>query len=60
MCLSVWTPKIINFPFGTNEKLVMLDVPVLMNNMVPTKHKLPLFLELISHSDLFPYVSLLK
>ena len=28
MCLSIWTPKIVNFPFGTNEKLMVLSVPL--------------------------------
>ena len=29
MCLIFGTPKIINFPFGTNEKLTTLGVPIL-------------------------------
>ena len=28
MCLNIGTPKIINFPFGTNGKLMVLGVPV--------------------------------
>ena len=28
MCLSIGTPKIINFPFGTNGKLIILGVPI--------------------------------
>ena len=28
--LNFGTPKIINFPFGTNGKLIILDVPILM------------------------------
>ena len=29
MCLNIGTPKIINFPFETNGKLLILDVPIL-------------------------------
>ena len=29
MCLYVGTPKNINFPFGTNGKLMVLGVPIL-------------------------------
>ena len=28
-CLNFGTPKIINFPFGTNGKLIILGVPIL-------------------------------
>ena len=28
MCSNIGTPKIINFPFGTNGKLMVLGVPV--------------------------------
>ena len=28
MCLSIGTPKIVNFPFGTNGKLTILGVPI--------------------------------
>ena len=28
MCLNTGTPKIINFPFGTNGKLMVLGVPI--------------------------------
>ena len=28
MCLSIGTPKILNFPFGTNGKLSILGVPI--------------------------------
>ena len=28
MCLSIVTPKVINFPFGTNGKLSILGVPI--------------------------------
>ena len=28
MCLKTGTPKIINFPFGTNGKLMVLGVPI--------------------------------
>ena len=34
MCLSIGTPKTINFPFGTNEKLIVLDVPILIKGCV--------------------------
>ena len=29
MCSNIGTPKIINFPFGTNGKLMVLGVPIL-------------------------------
>ena len=29
MCSNIGTPKIINFPFGTNGKLIVLGVPIL-------------------------------
>ena len=29
MCLNIGTPKKINFPFGTNGKLMVLGVPIL-------------------------------
>ena len=29
MCSNIGTPKTINFPFGTNGKLMVLDVPIL-------------------------------
>ena len=29
MCSDIGTPKIINFPFGTNGKLMVLGVPIL-------------------------------
>ena len=29
MCLNFGTPKIINFPFGTNGKLHILEVPII-------------------------------
>ena len=29
MCLTIGTPKIVNFPFRTNEKLMVLGVPIL-------------------------------
>ena len=28
-CLNIGTPKNINFPFGTNGKLMILGVPIL-------------------------------
>ena len=29
LCLDIGTPKIVNFPFGTNGKLMVLGVPIL-------------------------------
>ena len=29
MCLNIGIPKILNFPFGTNGKLMVLGVPIL-------------------------------
>ena len=29
MCPDIGTPKIINFPFGTNGKFIILGVPIL-------------------------------
>ena len=29
MCLNIGTPKTVNFPFGTNGKLMVLGVPIL-------------------------------
>ena len=29
MCSNIGTPKTINFPFGTNGKLIVLGVPIL-------------------------------
>ena len=34
MCINFGTLKIINFSFGTNEKLIILGVPVLKDIMV--------------------------
>ena len=34
MCLNFGTPKIINFPFGTNGKLIILGVPIMKHIMV--------------------------
>ena len=31
MVHNIGTPKTINFPFGTNEKLMVLGIPILMN-----------------------------
>ena len=31
MCLNIGTPKNINFPFGTNGKLITLGVPILQH-----------------------------
>ena len=30
-CLNIGTPKTINFPFGTNGKLILLGVPILQH-----------------------------
>ena len=35
MCLSIGTPKNINFPFGTTGKLMVSGVPVLKHFSVP-------------------------
>ena len=35
MCSNVGTPKIINFPFGANGKLMFLDVPIFKHFKVP-------------------------
>ena len=40
MCPNFGTPKMINFPFGTNGKFIMLGVPVLKHITV---HCLPNF-----------------
>ena len=37
MCLSIGTPKIINFPFGTNGKLSILGVPIFKHIRVMLK-----------------------
>ena len=34
MCLNYGTPRIINFPFGTNGKLIILGVPILKHIMI--------------------------
>ena len=34
MCLSIGTHKIINFPFDTNGKLSILDVPIFKHIVV--------------------------
>ena len=34
MCLNVGTPETINFPFGTNGKLMVLGVPVLYGSWI--------------------------
>ena len=31
ICTNIGTPKTINFPFGTNGKLMVLGVPLLMH-----------------------------
>ena len=35
MCLNFGTPKIINFPFGTNGKLIILGVSIHKRIMLP-------------------------
>ena len=35
ICLNIGTPKIINFPFGTNGKLSILGVPIFKHIRVP-------------------------
>ena len=37
MCLNFGTPMNINFPFGTNGKLMVLGVPILKYIRVPSK-----------------------
>ena len=32
-CLNIGTPKSINFPFGTNGKLIDLGVPILLTHI---------------------------
>ena len=44
MCSNIGTPKIINFPFGTNGKLMVLGVPIF-------KHFRVLLLEQILSSE---------
>ena len=34
MCKNIGTPENINFPFGTNGKLMVLGVPILKHFMV--------------------------
>ena len=34
--LNFGTPKIMNFPFGTNGKFIILGVPILKHNRVIT------------------------
>ena len=38
MCLNIETPKIINFPFGTNGKLNVLGVPIFKHVRVRCLH----------------------
>ena len=33
MCLNIGTHKTINFPFGTNGKLMVLGVPILISTL---------------------------
>ena len=40
MSLNIGTPKTINFPFGTNGKLIVLGVPVLKHIMVDAESEL--------------------
>ena len=37
MCLNFGTPMNINFPFGTNGKLMVLGAPILKHIRVPSK-----------------------
>ena len=37
MCSNIGTPKTINFPFGTNGKLMVLGVPILKHFRVMLK-----------------------
>ena len=30
LCLNIWTPKIHNFPFRRNGKLMVLNVPIML------------------------------
>ena len=39
MCLNFGTPKIINLPFGTNGKLVILVVPIIKHKTVFSRLK---------------------
>ena len=39
MCLNIGTPKPINFPFGTNGKLMGFGVPILKHFKVKLKLK---------------------
>ena len=34
MCSNIETPKIINFPFGTNGKLMVIGVPIFKHSRV--------------------------
>ena len=40
ICLNYGTPKTINFPFGTNGKLIMLDVLICKNFQILDKDTL--------------------
>ena len=33
MCINIGTPKIINFPFGTNGKINILGVPIFKHSV---------------------------
>ena len=35
LCFNTRTPKPINFPFGTNGKVMVLGVPILKHNRIP-------------------------
>ena len=43
MCLNIGAPKSINFPFGTNGKLMLLGVPILKhgNEFVRLRELIP-------------------
>ena len=45
MCLNIWTPKIITFPFETNGKLMILGVPILKHFRVIKVMLLNIFVE---------------
>ena len=48
MCLSIGVPKIINFSFGTNGKLMVLGVPIMKHFRVYSGKRI---YALAAHSD---------
>ena len=58
--LNVGTPTTINFPFGTNEKLMVLSVPILKHfRVIMDSTKLRLYSNiLIFNAKLFAYLEL--